>query len=316
MLARSDSARNWVFTINNFTEVDERSVIELSERNDVIRLIAEHEFEGEMGNPHIQGYVSFSRKVNRNWLEFWLGGRAYIAQARGGWRQNWNYCSKENLVFACVNNVPGDESTLMSNGEIVSSKVTKAALDACQFMDAMQFEDNFPNVWFYHRDKVLKYMTDMALRRAVNWNGELQDKNIWLWGAPGIGKSKWATNQIDIRYQFKKNCNKWWDGYSLISHKAVIIEDYPCLPQGNLLVQYLKIWGDRYCFQGECKGSHQLVQPGRFFLIVTSNYPIENCFENIADIEAIQRRFKELHMTRDNETMINQLKMNIEILDQ
>ena len=62
----------------------------------------------------------------------------------------------------------------------------------------------------------------------------------------------------------------------------------------------MKIWGDRYPFVGECKGSHQMIEPGRFFLIITSNYAIDDCFQTEEDKEAIHRRFRELEMTPDN----------------
>ena len=78
----------------------------------------------------------------------------------------------------------------------------------------------------------------------------------------------------------------------------MIIEDYPCAPQGNALVQHMKIWGDRYPFEGECKGSHMLIEPRRFFLIVTSNYPIDLCFQTEDDKEAIRRRFHEVRMVK------------------
>ena len=58
----------------------------------------------------------------------------------------------------------------------------------------------------------------------------------------------------------------------------------------------MKIWGDRYPFEGECKGSHLMIEPRRFFLIVTSNYPIEGCFMNYEDQQAIKRRFHEVEM--------------------
>jgi hypothetical protein len=42
-------------------------------------------------------------------------------------------------------------------------------------------------------------------------------------------------------------------------------------------------WGDRYPFVGHVKRSTLLVDPGRFTLIVTSHYPIEQCFSGEAE---------------------------------
>jgi len=145
-------------------------------------------------------------------------------------------------------------------------------------------------------------MMDQALRRVENWDGDLTAKNIWLWGKPGIGKSKWASNLMNPQWQYKKAVNKWWDGYNLAIHKIVILEDFPV--NGQMFAQHLKIWADRYFFMAECKGASMVVEPGRFFLIITSNFPIEACFENIEDIEAIKRRFNEIEVTEENRILI------------
>jgi hypothetical protein len=45
------------------------------------------------------------------------------------------------------------------------------------------------------------------------------------------------------------------------------------------------------------------MNPGRWNLIVTSNYPIQACF-NDTDRQAIKRRFMEIEMTTDNKQLI------------
>lgn len=302
MSTRGLQGRNWVFTINNFTEADEDYVIGLSDDDDVKRLIAEHEW-GEEGTPHIQGYVSFDRRVYRTEVERRLGGRAYIQIAMGSWKQNVDYCSKEGLVIVSKN--AADE-----HDDVQDGRLTLQVVEAAREMDPWAFEDHFPMVWVKHRNQILNVMMDAALRRVENWTGELKDKNIWIWGPPGVGKSKWASNIMPVQHQYKKAVNKWWDGYNLCVHKVVILEDFPI--NGQMFVQHLKIWADRYFFMAECKGSSMVVEPGRFFLIVTSNFPIEACFENPEDIRAIQRRFKEIEITGPNDLMLSsELNSNI-----
>lgn len=298
-----DRARNWVFTINNFNEADEDCVIGLSDDDDVQRIIAEHEHLDE-GTPHIQGYVSFYTPQWRVNVLTRLGGRAHLEPAMGGWKQNVAYCTKENLVIVSKN---CDEN----RDGVQNGKVTIDVINAAKTMDPWAFEDMYPLVWFHHRNQILNVMMDAALRRVENWDGELKDKNIWLWGPAGVGKSKWASNLMPIQYQYKKAVNKWWDGYNLAVHKLVILEDFPV--NGQMFVQHLKIWADRYFFMAECKGSSMVVEPGRFFLVVTSNFPIEACFENQQDIEAIQRRFREREVT-SSESLILQSTLDRRIL--
>lgn len=286
-------ARNWVFTINNFNEADEDWVIGLADDDDVKRIIAEHEHLDE-GTPHIQGYVSFTRQVYRTEVERRLGGRAWVQLAVGSVQQNVDYCSKEGLVIVSKN---CEEEQKEENG-----KLTMQVVEAARKMDPWKFEDTYPMVWVKHRNQILNVMMDNALRNVQNWNGNLKAKNYWIWGPPGIGKSMWAAGLMPVQHQYKKAVNKWWDGYNLCIHKIVMLEDFPL--NGQMFAQHLKIWSDRYFFMAECKGSSMVVEPGRFFLIITSNFPIEACFENEEDVRAIQRRFTEFEVTEDNKAML------------
>lgn len=283
-------ARNWIFTINNFTESDEQFVELLSLDDDVQRIIAEHEHLEE-GTPHIQGYVSFSRRVYRTEVERRLGGRAWVQIAVGSLKQNVEYCSKEGLVIVSKN-------CECENEDIENGRLTMKVVEAARNMDPWKFEDNFPMVWVKHRNQILNVMMDNALRNVENWNGDLKAKNYWIWGPPGIGKSKWASNLMPVQHQYKKAVNKWWDGYNLCIHKIVMLEDFPS--NGQMFAQHLKIWSDRYFFMAECKGSSMVVEPGRFFLIITSNFPIMACFDNPEDVRAISRRFTEIEVDREN----------------
>lgn len=299
-----DKARNWVFTINNFTEADEDFVIGLADDDDVQRIIAEHEHLFE-GTPHIQGYISFYTPQWRVNVLTRLGGRAHLEPAMGGWKQNVAYCTKEKLVIVSKN--CDEERDGVQNG-----KITIDVINAAKKMDPWAFEDMYPLVWFHHRNQVLNCMMDAALRRVSNWEGDLKTKNYWIWGEPGIGKSQWASSHMGVQWQYKKAVNKWWDGYNLVVHKIVILEDFPS--SGQMFSQHIKIWSDRYFFMAECKGASMVVEPGRFFLIITSNFPIEACFENQQDVEAIQRRFTEFQVTRETLPILRAIDLNRNIL--
>ena len=81
-----------------------------------------------------------------------------------------------------------------------------------------------------------------------------------------------------------------------------------------MFAQHLKIWSDRYFFMAECKGASMVVEPGRFFLIVTSNFPIMACFENPEDVRAISRRFTEFEVNRENLNILHSMGLDRNIL--
>jgi uncharacterized ubiquitin-like protein YukD len=57
-----------------------------------------------------------------------------------------------------------------------------------------------------------------------------------------------------------------------------------------------------------------VIEPGKYILIVTSNYPIAKCFRNEEDIKAIERRFTQIEMKKNNKTMIEAMEMNEQVL--
>lgn len=305
-MSLDQKGRGWCFTINNFSGQDIQRVKDLIMSDYVKAGIAEteHVEEGE-GTPHIQGYLYYADRTTRAKIFRLLGGKAHVELQRGTIKQNLKYCSKEENVFVekgmNMNITPGDDVFLKMYEDM-------------KVLTTEQFEEKYPKFWTMHREKVMQVMIDHAMKKVADFGGDLHEKNIWLWGAPGLGKSRWAALQGSYEEIFKKNFNKWWDGYNLLSTKIVIIEDYPCVPSGNALVQHVKIWGDRYPFQGECKGSHLMVEPGRFFLIITSNYPIDRCFENEEDIRAIKRRFKEVEIKQGDFYNQGMIKMDRNIL--
>lgn len=307
MARRSESrARNWVFTVNNYIDEDIDMVKRLSEDTRVQRIICEKEV-GSEGTPHLQGYVSFETEQARSTVEKWLGGRAWLKKAYGGYRQNYDYCTKE-----------GKDAIIVSKGftrsecENLRKQTFRDMINDAKVLDPMTFEDKYPEVWFNHRNKVLNTMLDAALARVSNWNGDLKMKNYWIWGKAGIGKSRWAAQRMEPKFQYKKAVNKWWDGYNIVMHKLVMLEDFP--KQGQMFAQHLKIWCDRYFFMAECKGSSLCIEPGRFFFIVTSNFPIDACFDDDEDANAIHRRFTEFEVTNETLCFLNSMNLDTSIL--
>lgn len=90
---RDSSAKNWCFTLNNYTEDELASIVtflNLAPNNYVIGREV-----GEEGTPHLQGYVSFEKKLRMNECKN-INHRIHWEVAKGNEKQNINYCTKDN----------------------------------------------------------------------------------------------------------------------------------------------------------------------------------------------------------------------------
>jgi hypothetical protein len=260
---------------------------------------------------HLQGYLNFNKKysiwqLKRHWSE-----RAHWECAKGSARQNFKYCSKEGNVLT-------SKGFDAENDKIEKERQRNQYWLEC-IRDAMkmpvnQFIEKYPKEWLLRRTQIERIMLEASKKSMKEWNGKLTSKNVWMWGAPGLGKSRWA-NKLKVEGEtFRKNYNKWWCGMETRTVQKVIIEDWPPAPQGEMLCQHLKVWGDRYPFGGETKGSCIPIMPGRFFIIITSNYAPNQCFSREEDRKAIERRFSVIRMTKENVKLLAKVQLDIKIL--
>lgn len=264
-------SRSYVFTLNNYTEEEEEKTRDLGE---TCRYMVFGKEVGEQGTPHLQGYIVFPNARSLAGVKSLLP-RAHFEVAKGNAEQNREYCSKQGDFFEF--------------GEMPISQKRKGELERERWSKARRLaeEGDFENiddqiyVTHYRTLKLIAkdHMPDVD--DAEDVTGE------WYWGPPGTGKSRTAREKYPGSYL--KMCNKWWDGYQ--DEKTVIIDDFD--KNHRVLGHHLKIWSDRYCFLCETKGGARKIRPEK--IVVTSNYRIEDIFEDAALVGALKRRFKVTH---------------------
>lgn len=289
-MSKCERAMRWVFTINNFTYEEEELVRQLEFNDNINTVIAEEEHLEE-GTPHIQGYINTKKQVYRTTVERWLGGRAFVEQAKGSEASNWKYCSKEDTVI-----VDKRSEKLLKTIEKKASADEKAKqiLEDINDLNEQDFEAKNPHFYLTHYNLYIDHKHRKMIQNQKIWDGDLKTKNLWIWGPPGKGKSRAARIGLPLNEIFSKSYNKWWNGFNAMVHKRIIIDDWPNIESGgNVLIQHLKIWSDRYPFTAETKGGHIAIEPS-YQLIITSNYSIDECFVSEEDKGAVHRRFTEI----------------------
>lgn len=263
------SGRNWCFTLNNYTPEEEAAI----QKWEVTYMVYGHEV-GESGTPHLQGYVKFQATKRLGAIKKLLP-RAHWEQAKGDGKSNYAYCSKEDKEPFEIGEIPKTRGAAGGEGQ------------------KRKYEDAYENA---KKNKLEDIPKDILVKHYSTFKTIAKDHmeqlpsldvldNHWWHGPTGTGKSRAAYTAYPGAY--RKQCNKWWDGYQ--DEEVVIIDDFD--KKHDILAHHLKIWCDHYPFIAEVKGGARMIRPKT--IILTSNYTPEAIwgFETESR-DPIERRFQ------------------------
>uniref|UniRef100_A0AAU8H4G0 ATP-dependent helicase Rep n=1 Tax=CRESS DNA virus TaxID=3138951 RepID=A0AAU8H4G0_9VIRU len=284
--------RNWCGTLNNYTDEQYKEMQEFITEYCKYGIVGKEEAP-TTGTKHLQCYFNFINNTRGSFIMQRFRG-IHIEVCRGSAEQNVEYCQKNGDFW--------EYGTLKKKirTSLKRRKALKDMLKDYMKMPYLEFREQYPYEAFHQKEKLEKWRLD-SLNTKAPWNGNLKEKNIWIWGPPGTGKSRWARSQCEQDKIYLKAINKWWSGYLDTTHKVVLFEDFP--NDAKYMASLMKVWADRYTFTAEVKGGTIFIDPSNWILIVTSNYCMEECFE-YQDYEALKRRFKEVHVTDSNDIFL------------
>ena len=277
-------ARHCCWTLNNWTQEEHDALMLAGAQMQQlgIKYLVFGRERGEQGTPHLQGYIILTTPVRWTTLNNRLhiqNGRMHWERAMGTPQQASDYCKKDG-DFTEFGNLPTADNT--NQYTIIAQRIEQGA-------SVQDIRDEFPGTWLRFHSAIDRWINEGRQQRLESYDGDLQQKNLWLWGAPGTGKSRHARTLAQRCYN--KPVNKWWDGYA--NEPVVILEDLDP-DRARVLINHLKIWLDRYIFTAEIKNGALTLSPKDMRIVITSNYSPEQCFTE-PDLTAIRRRLHVHH---------------------
>lgn len=273
--------RWWILTLNNPNETWEELVESLKPDFMTGQLEC-----GENGTPHFQ-FVIWYRKATRMANLKKRVPRAHIEAVKGTPQTAIQYCTKE--------------ATRMDGPFVVGTLPFKVNStpdwdNIWQLAKQGDFESIPKNIAIRCFASLVRIRTHYDAPQAVP-----TVRGIWLYGAPGVGKSFYVRQTYPEVYS-KTPHNKWWDGY--MGQRFVVIDDLGM--DHKYMGGYLKNWLDSYSVSVEIKGGVAPLKADT--IIITSNYhPKQIWGDDSVLYQAIRRRLREVLWMDAQRTVTNEL---------
>lgn len=238
----------------------------------------------ETGYLHYQGAMWLLNRNRYAWIQKNIRHFEYLMpkSKNSTPKQAWTYGSKEDT------RVKGP----WSSGEPPLDPERQSREEWVSFINESK-KGNFAKI---EEDLPSKYVIYYGTMKRINNDTPLTPPDLlarcgeWFWGPPMSGKTEAA---MAFGPFYMKGPNSTWDGYN--QEPTVIVDD---LDESHFYLQHhLKIWGDKYAFQGKVLYSHIKLRPER--IIVTSNVRICDVFKNPLHAAAIRSRFPEREFIHD-----------------
>lgn len=276
-------SKHWCFTINN--PADDCHDMDLCVGYTYCVIGAEI---SDSGTPHYQGFIQMPNRVRQSAMKKLLP-RAHLEVMRGTSTQAMEYCKKDGVFqeFGEFQEVGNPKQDGAAGGKKKASRY-REAIQLSKSGEFDKMEEEHPDMYWnsYHTMKRIHMDNPKKTEELSKLDNE------WIWGEPGVGKSRTARKENPGAYL--KPHNKWWTGYQ---YEEVVLYDDLGKSDAVWVGDFLKTWADHYPFPAEIKFHGEVIRPRR--IIVTSNYSIEQLWSHDEVlVEAIKRRFKVRNMVQ------------------
>lgn len=255
---------NWCFTLNNYTDADVQRLQTL----DCRFIIFGKEVCPTTGTPHLQGYVQWSKSLDRSTTRTRLG-EVHLTPADGDSAHNITYCSKVDKN-AFRRGAPVDQGQRSS----ISLFLAQASTNHSHMVIARDHPADFAR---YHSAFDKLRLSAMPKR---NWQMEV----FWFYGPTGTGKSHKAHVEAGDDC-YRKPPGPWWDGYT--GQHTVILDEFrpDWFPFYKLLLLL-----DKYPMVLEIKGSFVQFCSRRIYITSPSHFRDMYASQTEEKLDQLKRR--------------------------
>lgn len=280
--------RNFVFTLNNWTEEEEQKLQTWVQESEIVRYAVWGREVGESGTPHLQGYVELTAKRAFNTVRRVLFDRAHIEKRRGSAAEAAKYCKKDGDFFEWGKiSSPGKRTDIATMRDL--------ALKGERDYESLQ---QLPMIMKYPRG--WQFAKQVGLARTTT---AFRHLNVHvLWGPGGSGKTKYVFDHHSAEDVYvldqPAGSQPWFDGYD--GQEILLLDDfYGWLKWGF----FLKVL-DGYQLRLPVKGAFTYAKWTKVY--ITSNVHPNDWYEkhSMADAE-FKRRIHEVTMLGEEVAVVD-----------
>lgn len=237
-------SKHWCFTINNYTQED----IDNLNNIDCAYVIYGKE-KGENGTPHLQGFISFSKRKTFNGIKNALGSKTHIERTKGSPKQAADYCKKDG-DFNERGTLPGGQGQRTDLQEVYNQIKNGGTLKSVAESNPCA---------------AIKYSTGILRLQQFFRPERRGPPTIWtFWGPTGTGKTRRVWEFTDHDQLWIHPGGQWFDGF--MGTGSALLDDF----DGSWFkITYLLKLLDRYVFTVPVKGGFTWWAPTTIY--ITSN---------------------------------------------
>lgn len=292
--------RNICFTLNNYTEEEYQRIQQIDIEKEKIRYIVVGKEVGELGTPHLQGYIEYNTQVRMAGIKKLISNRLHIEERKGTAQQALVYCKKDE------NYIEKGQPKLVKDKKLNKVGEQGKRQDILNIWDSVkkgysqtQLLEEYPIEYSKYGKAIDKYYTINEPPRDRNQETQI----YWYYGSTGVGKSKAVYDENEEVFTPKNY--KWWDGYD--RHKVVLLDD--------VRADYCKFheWltlTDRYQYKVEVKGGMRQLVAEKIY--ITAPCHPKDMFKNKTD-EDIGQLLRRITVIKNFDEDVEDENQGIEI---